>query len=363
MKKTFLVCGARPNFMKVAMVYQEMMKFPHEFNPLIIHTGQHYDFELSGAFFEDLNLPNPDIYLCVGSGSHGKQTGRIMIEFEKVVLKEKPDLIVVVGDVNSTLAASLVASKLLIPLAHIEAGLRSFDRTMPEEINRMVTDILSDYLFTTEEVANENLNREGIDERKIFLVGDIMVDCLFLNRERARETRILERLNLARKGYCLLTLHRPSNVDNVDTLSGIIDALNTISEKTLIVFPIHPRTRKMMKNFGLSLDKGVKVIDPLSYLEFLNLEKNARFVLTDSGSMQVETTVFGIPCLTIRENTERPYTIERGTNTLVGIDKEKIVEKSIKILEGNNKSGKIYPLWDGKVRERIVEILKNDLET
>jgi UDP-N-acetylglucosamine 2-epimerase (non-hydrolysing) len=360
MRKTFLVCGARPNFMKVAMVYQKMKKSPREFDPLIVHTGQHYDFGLSGAFFRDLKLPNPDVYLGVGSGNHGEQTGKIMIEFEKVVLEEKPDLIVVVGDVNSTLAASLVASKLLIPLAHIEAGLRSFDRTMPEEINRMVTDILSDYLFTTEEAANDNLKREGIPEKKVFLVGDVMVDCLLANRERARETNILERLGVKKKHYSLLTLHRPSNVDKDNVLRGIIDALNVISKKITVIFPIHPRTRKQMRKFGLSFDKAVKVIDPVSYLEFLNLEENARFVLTDSGSMQVETAVFGIPCLTIRENTERPYTIEKETNKLVGTDRDRIIEESIKILGSNNKSGIHHSLWDGRVSERIVRILKRD---
>ena len=358
MKKTFLVCGARPNVMKIAMVYREMNNFPNIFNPVIVHTGQHYDFELSGTFFRDLNLPKPDIHLDVGSGNHGEQTGKIMVEFEKAVLKETPNLIVVVGDVNSTLAASLVASKLLIPVAHIEAGLRSFDRTMPEEINRMMTDVLSNYLFTTEEAGNENLKREGIDEKRIFLVGDVMADCLLQNRRLAKETNILERFGLSKGNYCLLTLHRPANVDHLDTLSGIIDALNTLSKEIPIVFPIHPRTRKMVKKFGLSFDKGIKIIDPLSYLEFINLEVNAKLVLTDSGSMQLETTIFGIPCLTIRENTERPYTIEKGTNILTGSKKDRILKESMKILNGNHKSGETHYLWDGKARKRVVKILR-----
>jgi len=361
MKEAFLVCGARPNFMKIAMIFKEMKKFPQTFHPLIVHTGQHYDFKLSDAFFRDLRLPKPDIYLGVGSGGHGEQTGKIMIKFEKAVLGKKPDLIIVVGDVNSTLAASIVASKLAIPLAHIEAGLRSFDRTMPEEINRMVTDRLSDYLFTTEEAGNENLKKEGIDEKKIFLVGDLMVDCLLRNRQVAKKTPIMKKLNLSRDSYCLLTLHRPSNVDKHEILSRIVEALNAISKRIQIIFPIHPRTEKMLKKFGLSFEKEVKVVEPLSYLEFISLEENAKFVITDSGSIQVETSVLGIPCLTVRDNTERPYTIEKGTNTLVGTNKRKIEDDSMKILEEKQKVTECHSLWDGNTGKRIIEIIKSDL--
>lgn len=361
MKKVFLICGARPNFMKIAMVYKEMIELPKKFNPLIVHTGQHYDFELSGAFFKDLVLPKPDIYLGIGSGNHGEQTGKIMIALEKITLKEKPHLFVVVGDVNSTVAASLVAAKLMIPIAHIEAGLRSFDRTMPEEINRIVTDVLSDYLFTTEEAGNENLKREGIDDSKIFFVGDLMVDCLLQNRKKASDTHILKKLNLKKDKYGLITLHRPSNVDNKKRLSEIIDAFNCISKEMPLIFPIHPRTKKMMGKFDIAFDKDIHTIDPLSYLEFLHLEANAMFVLTDSGSIQVETSVFDIPCITIRNNTERPYTLLHGTNILVGTSRNKIITESLKIIKNHGKTGKPHHLWDGKAKDRVIKILNQDV--
>lgn len=344
--------------MKVAMVLEELRKSPQRFSPILLHTGQHYDYELSGAFFKDLSLPEPDIYLGVGSGNHGEQTGRIMVEFEKVVEKEKPSLVVVVGDVNSTLAAAIVASKLLIPLAHIEAGLRSFDRTMPEEINRTVTDVLSDYLFTTEEEANHNLEREGIGRSKIHLVGDVMIDCLEKNKEKAAKSMVLEELGLAEKGYAVLTLHRPSNVDSKEVLSRILEALKVVGKRIRIVFPAHPRTRKRMDEFRLA-SENVRVGEPLGYLDFVRLEEKAKFMLTDSGSVQQETSVFGVPCLTIRENTERPFTIEKGTNTLVGTSKERIIEESFNILEGGGKIGEAHRLWDGRASERIVEVLKN----
>lgn len=343
--------------MKVAMVLEEMRRYPEHFSLLLVHTGQHYDYELSGAFFRDLSLPEPDIHLGVGSGNHGKQTGKIMIEFEKIVETENPWLIVVVGDVNSTLAAAIVASKLLIPLAHVEAGLRSFDRTMPEEINRAVTDVLSDFLFTTEEDANLNLEREGVDGSRVHLVGDVMIDCLMKNKERASHSNMLEELGLREREYAVLTLHRPSNVDSKETLVSILDALRIVGERTKIIFPAHPRTKKRLKEFQLT-PQNVVITEPFGYLDFMRLEEQARFVLTDSGSIQQETTVFGVPCLTVRENTERPFTTEKGTNTLVGTDKDRIVEESFKVLDGGGKKGEAHRLWDGKASERIVGVLR-----
>ena len=357
--KVILVCAARPNFMKVAMVLEEMKRYPKDFNPLLVHTGQHYDYELSGAFFRDLSLPEPDVYLGVGSGRHGEQTGKVMIEFEKVVEKEKPSLGVVVGDVNSTLAAAIVASKLMISLAHVEAGLRSFDRTMPEEINRTVTDVLADYCFTTEEEANLNLEREGVDGSRIHLVGDVMVDCLMKTRGKAGDSKILEDLNLEEGGYSVLTLHRPSNVDSKETLSRILEALKVVGERIKIIFPAHPRTKKRLEEFGLT-PQNVVLVNPLGYLDFIRLEEKAKFVLTDSGSIQQETSVFGVPCLTIREKTERPFTIRRGTNTLVGTDKDRIAGESFKVLAGKGKRGEIHRLWDGEASQRIVKVLRDN---
>lgn len=343
--------------MKVAMVLEEMRRFPEDFSPLLVHTGQHYDYDLSGAFFRDLSIPEPDIYLGVGSGNHGEQTGRIMIEFEKVAEREKPSLIVVVGDVNSTLAAAIVASKLLIPLAHVEAGLRSFDRTMPEEINRTLTDVLSDYCFTTEEEANLNLEREGVDGSRIHLVGDVMIDCLMKTRENAKCSKILEDLDLQEESYAVLTLHRPSNVDARDTFSRIVEALEFVGERIKIIFPAHPRTRNRLAEFKIA-PRNVVLIGPLGYLDFIRLEEKAKFVLTDSGSIQQETSVLGVPCLTIRENTERPFTVRKGTNTLVGMDKERIVEESLKVMDGKNERGEVHHLWDGKASQRIIQILR-----
>jgi len=360
--KLFLVAGARPNFMKIGPLVDEMKKHP-EIDPIIVHTGQHYDYEMSAVFFKDLEIAEPDIYLGVGSGSQGEQTGKIMIAIEKEMIKHRPGLVVVVGDVNSTLAASVVASKLHIPIAHVEAGLRSFDRTMPEEINRQVTDVLSEYLFTTEESGNENLRNEGIAEEKIYFVGDIMIEAL-INAKCKMQNVKLSINNLKSKifnlesPYALITLHRPSNVDDKNTFSRVLNAVDEVSRKIPIIFPIHPRTRKMTEKFGLSEKlKPLHVVKPLGYLDFIVLEKNAKFVLTDSGSIQAETTYFGIPCLTIRENTERPVTISIGTNKLVGTDKDKIVEESLNILDGENKKGHIPPLWDGKTAERIVDVI------
>lgn len=344
--------------MKVSMVFEELRKFPHDFSPVLVHTGQHYDFGLSGAFFRDLSLPKPDMYLGVGSGTHGEQTGKIMIEFEKVAERERPSLIIVVGDVNSTVAAAMVASKLRIPLVHVEAGLRSFDRTMPEEINRTVTDVLSDYCFTTEEDANLNLEREGVDRSRVYLVGDVMVDCLLRNRNRAYRSQVLEHHGLKEQGYAVLTLHRPSNVDRKETLASILEGLDAVGERIDVVFPLHPRTETRLQEFGLT-PRNLVLKEPFGYLDFMKLQANAKFVLTDSGCIQQETTAFGVPCLTIRDNTERPFTVRKGTNTLVGTSKGRILEESFKILEGERKRGEVHPLWDGKASERMVKVLRN----
>ncbi len=350
--KIINVVGARPNFMKIAPIMRAMKPYP-EIKSLLVHTGQHYDWNMSDAFFKDLELPEPDIHLEVGSGTHAVQTARVMERFEKVLLKEKPDSVLVVGDVNSTLACSLAASKLHIKVAHVEAGLRSFDRRMPEEINRVVTDHLSDFLFTTCKDANRNLAQEGIPSNKIFLVGNVMIDTLLYSIKK------LKNVNKNDSEYALLTLHRPSNVDNKDTFKRISMALNTIAKDIAVIFPVHPRTKMQIKKFGFAkyYDGNIKLLGPLGYFDFLKLYLNTKFVLTDSGGIQEETSALGIPCLTIRENTERPITIERGTNTLVGTDEKAIVREAKKILRGNRKKKKILRCWDGKAAERIVEIL------
>lgn len=360
--------------MKVAPIIRAINKHnsshqsPVTIHHLLVHTGQHYDYEMSQIFFKDLELPQPDIYLGVGSGTHAEQTGKIMIELEKVLLEEKLDLVVVVGDVNSTLAGALAAVKLCIPVAHVEAGLRSYDRAMPEEINRLLTDAISDYLFTPSSDADDNLRKEGIPENKIFLVGDVMVDSLLHNKPQAEKSDILQRLGLVTSHqspvtpYVLLTLHRPSNVDEKESLLKIIKALSEISRRIRIVFPAHPRTQKRLKEFDILDNLPVTshqllITEPVGYLDFLNLEMNAKFVMTDSGGIQEETTVLGIPCLTLRNTTERPITLTRGTNTLVWNHTEKIVEEALKILDGKGKTGNCPELWDGKTAERVVEIL------
>jgi len=379
--KAINVVGARPNFMKIAPIIREMEKVPG-MGWLLVHTGQHYDVEMSEAFFQELAIPRPDINLEVGSGSHAYQTGQIMMAFEDVCLREKPDLVLVVGDVNSTIACSLVASKLHIPVAHVEAGLRSFDRRMPEEINRMVTDILSTYLFTTCEEANENLLREGVAPEKILLVGDVMIDTLYAHLETIRSMDTWRRMGLKKGKYAVLTLHRPSNVDEKDVFGEIIGALTTISHEVPIVFPIHPRTRETVRRFGYEgYFKSIKVsnsstkrsypgetidgpgiwcCEPLGYLGFQNLVVHSGFVMTDSGGIQEETTVLNIPCLTLRDTTERPVTITQGSNLLLGHDGGRIVQEAMKILRGEGKRGQAPPLWDGKSSQRIVEILARE---
>lgn len=362
--KIINIVGARPNFMKMAPIIDEFNKYPEKFTHLLVHTGQHYDERMSASFFEALGMPRPDVNLEVGSGSHAEQTARIMVEFEKVCLKEKPDLVIVVGDVNSTMACTITAKKLGIQVAHVEAGLRSRDMSMPEEINRLCTDVLCDYLFTTDHFADENLRAEGIPQDKIFFVGNVMIDTLLKHRELAARVGLVEKLGLKHGSFATLTLHRPSNVDDRPTLVGILDALREISRTVPIVFPIHPRTRKMIEQFGLmdyfaSTEKpsGIWLTEPLGYLEFLNLNMHAQLILTDSGGLQEESTVLGIPCITLRNNTERPVTSEVGTNFIVGTDRDRILDVASSIMDGRYKKGSVPEKWDGNAAERIVEVL------
>lgn len=369
--KVLLVVGARPNYMKVAPLIPELETYNIDW--ILVHTGQHYDYEMDRVFFENLELPNPHFYLGVGSGLHSEQTAKVMVGFEKVLLKEKPDMVILVGDVNSTLACALTASKMHYgsinnyPLiAHIEAGLRSFDRDMPEEINRIATDHLSDMLFTTCEDANGNLEREGISKDKIFFVGNVMIDSLFKYKERAGDSDILKRLSLFRNSYGLLTLHRPENVDDKERLGEILDALLEVQKRIRIVFPVHPRTEKALKRFEIwkRLEKsGMGLLKPLGYIDFLKLEMKAEFVLTDSGGVQEETTVLGIPCLTLRRNTERPVTVYEGTNTVIGTDRDRIIGEIDNVLKGDYKKGRIPKYWDGKAAKRIVEVMEIQRET
>jgi UDP-N-acetylglucosamine 2-epimerase (non-hydrolysing) len=364
MKRILNVVGARPNFMKIAPIQRIMQRMTNAFEPILVHTGQHYDERMSKLFFDDLELPKPDIYLGVGSGSHAEQTAKIMIEFEKVCETEKPDLVVVVGDVNSTSACSMVASKMWIPIAHVEAGLRSFDRRMPEEINRIITDALSEYLFITEKSAIANLTKEAVPRDKIHFVGNVMIDSLIYHLNKETNSDILAELNLKAKDYALVTLHRPSNVDDLESFTKIISAFKEIQEKVPIVFPIHPRTQKNIDKLGLrdeiSKLENLKLIPPVGYFDFMHLMVNCEFVMTDSGGIQEETTYLGIPCLTLRENTERPITVEIGTNEIVGTDTEKITMLAKKIVDGEWKKGQVPELWDGKAAERIVELLKGN---
>jgi UDP-N-acetylglucosamine 2-epimerase (non-hydrolysing) len=357
--KAAVIVGARPNFMKAAPLIREFRKRPR-MRCLLVHTGQHYDENMSRVFFEDLELPEPDIHLGVGSGSHAEQTGKIMVAFEVVVARERPDLVIVVGDVNSTLACAIVGAKALVPVAHVEAGLRSFDRTMPEEINRMVTDILSDFCFTTSPEAEVNLRREGVKSERIHFVGNIMIDSLLFYLERAERSRIVEDLGLTSGEYALVTLHRPSNVDESGVFAGIMGSLAGIARSLPVVFPVHPRTRKMIESARgtLEIPDTLKLIEPLGYLDFVKTMRHARFVITDSGGIQEETTVLGIPCITVRENTERPITIEMGTNVLVGADPERLTAEAARILCGAARPHRVPPFWDGKTAGRIADVLE-----
>ncbi len=362
MKKIHLIVGARPNFMKMAPLYKEFKKYPNEFEIKLIHTGQHYDEKMSKFFFDDLEMPKPDEYLSVGSGSHGVQTAKIMERYEEVLFREIPDLVIVAGDVNSTVACAIDAVKVHIPVAHLEAGLRSFDRSMPEEINRILTDSISDYLLTPSLDGNEHLKNEGIDEEKIYFVGNIMIDSLMNYREKAKKSLIMDEIGVSKNDFVLITLHRPSNVDSKEGFRIILEAFKEIGKSIKLVFPIHPRSKKNIEKLGLNdLLKSIpnlKLIDPVGYYDFMNLQMNAKFILTDSGGIQEESTFFGIPCLTLRPNTERPITITEGTNQLVNLETEDIVGKAKNILNGEHKEGKIPKFWDGKTASRIVEIFK-----
>ena len=392
--KIMSIAGARPNFMKLAAIARAIEKFntDHCPNPqsairnpishVIVHTGQHYDAKMSHSFFEDLGIPKPDINLAVGSGSHAEQTAEIMKRFEPVLLEQRPDVLLVVGDVNSTIACTLVASKIQYPamshqssrmshdepkairhkpiIVHVEAGLRSFDRNMPEEINRILTDAISDILFITEESAVEHLANEGIAKEKIHFVGNVMIDTLMHHLKKASLSTIKQKLGVV-KPYGLVTLHRPSNVDRKETLEPLINCLHSIAEQQLLVFPVHPRTRNSLQKFGLwaVLESNPSIIlaEPLGYLDFLNLIKDASVVITDSGGIQEETTVLKVPCVTLRENTERPVTVTVGTNYLIGTEPPRILETVKNILQGKGKIGTIPALWDGKAGERIVKML------
>ena len=361
--KVLIVVGARPNFMKAAPICAEMRRRPEDFSVKVVHTGQHYDAAMSDAFFADLGLPEPDFHLGVGSASHTLQTAKIMMAFEPIVEADRPDWVLVVGDVNSTMACSLVCAKVGVKVAHVEAGLRSGDRTMPEEINRLVTDAVADLLLTPSPDGDENLKREGVSAGKIRFVGNVMIDSLFENLERARSSKVREELGLHEGDYAVLTMHRPSNVDEEGSLGPLIDALIAISARIPIVFPVHPRTRGKIEEFGLASkieESGLKLIEPLGYLDFMRLYSGARLVMTDSGGLQEETTALGIPCLTVRDNTERPITVEMGTNRLVGTDPEKLKAVAFEILGGDptRSEKRTPPLWDGKAAVRICDVLK-----
>lgn len=365
MKKIHLVVGARPNFMKIAPLYKEFGRYPKEFEVKLIHTGQHYDERMSKFFFDDLQLPHPDEYLEVGSDSHGAQTGKIMERYEKVLLKDKPHLVLVAGDVNSTIACALDAVKLHIKVAHLEAGLRSFDHSMPEEINRLMTDSISDYLLTPSRDGDENLICEGISPDKIYFVGNIMIDSLIQHLEKSKKSEILKEYSLKPGKFALITLHRPSNVDIKEGLITILNAFEEISKLITLIFPIHPRSKKQIKSFNLEDKvkniKNLILIEPVGYYDFMKLQMNAKFVLTDSGGIQEETTYFGIPCLTLRPNTERPITITQGTNKLVKLETKEIIKEANLILKTNPKKGKIPEYWDGHTSERIVKIFRKNM--
>jgi len=356
------VVGARPNFVKVAAILEAAAQ-RSSLQTSLIHTGQHYDVQMSALFFDELKLPKPDVYLGVGAGSHASQTARVMLQFDAALDEKSTDLVLVVGDVNSTLACALVAAKRLIPVAHVEAGLRSRDRTMPEEINRILTDQVSDWLFTTERTAADNLRAEGVDQRRIHFVGNVMIDTLHRHLERARTSDVVERMGLQRTAYALSTLHRPANVDNQPAAMNTVLAIEVLAQRLVVVLPLHPRTRNRLAEFKLLerlVDSSrVRVTEPLGYLEFLALMERASLVFTDSGGVQEETTALEVPCLTFRENTERPITITEGSNRLVGSDPAAVAAAADDVLGGTARRGRVPELWDGRASQRILDTLLN----
>jgi len=365
MKKVIHVVGARPNFMKVSPIWKAIAA-RGALEQRLVHTGQHHDARMSEVFFSDLGIPAPDAYLGVGSGTHAEQTARAMVGLEQVLLRDRPDLVSVVGDVNSTLAAALVAAKLPLPLAHVEAGLRSFDRGMPEEVNRVLTDQVADLLLAPSPDAVENLLHEGIARSRIFLVGNVMIDSLLRSLDQARALGMPERMGLRPGQYAVCTLHRPSNVDDGRTLSRLLDALAEVGQRLPVVFPVHPRTRQALERNGLweaaREARGLLLAEPLGYLEFLGLTSQARLVLTDSGGLQEETTALGIPCLTLRESTERPITVTAGTNALVGTDPGRILDGVSRVLGGEARRASPPALWDGRAGERIAALYEDWLD-
>lgn len=361
--KVLSIVGARPNFMKIDPILRAFDRRPGKFQSRLVHSGQHYDDAMSKIFFTELGIRQPDVYLGVGSGSHAEQTAAVMIGIEKLLLADRPDMVLTVGDVNSTMAATIAAAKLQVPVSHVEAGLRSGDRGMPEEINRLVTDSISDLLFTPSRDGDANLLREGVAPEKIHFVGNVMIDTLLRCRDLANSSSVFGDLNVKKKGYALVTLHRPSNVDHKPSLEKLLGALEKIQDRLDVLFPIHPRTAKRIADHGLQLRvdamKRFKMMPPLGYVDFLALQSHAAMVLTDSGGIQEETTVLGVPCLTLRENTERPITITEGTNRLVGSDPDRIVKEAMDILDHPPKAGRVPEYWDGKAADRIAEVLAN----
>lgn len=355
--KLVVIAGARPNFMKVAPLMWEIQRRTGV-EARLVHTGQHYDQRMSELFFEELGIPRPDINLEVGSGSHAVQTAEVMKRFEPVLESEKPDAVVVVGDVNSTIACALTAVKLGVPVAHVEAGLRSFDRSMPEEINRVLTDAICRWLFVSERSGLTNLRREGVEEGRVFFVGNVMIDTLFACRERIRTVPILDELGLGEGTYGVVTLHRPANVDDDRVFAGLLKALGRLQQELPLVFPVHPRTRKVLDRAGAARSlPNLRLVEPLGYLAFMRLVSGARLVLTDSGGIQEETTVLGVPCLTLRNNTERPATVEEGTNVLVGLDPDRIASAGLEAIRRPPSAGRTPELWDGRAAARILDAL------
>src|ERR1035437_5342322 len=358
MLKIMHIVGARPNFPKVAPIMAEMAKQPDRFDQVLVHTGQHYDYNMSQVFFEHLEMPTPDEYLNVGSGSHAAQTAAIMTAFEPIVLKHRPECVVVVGDVNSTVACALVCAKIGVRVAHVEAGLRSRDRTMPEEINRLLTDQISDLLFTPSKDGNENLIREGVDPAKIHFVGNVMIDTLVKLLPQALQRNTLKKFSMKAKEYILVTLHRPSNVDDPTVLRGILQAMAEISQDVPVIFPVHPRTRSRIHELNESVPKEtLQLVDPLGYLDFLALMNAAKLVVTDSGGIQEETTYLGVPCLTARPNTERPITLSEGTNRLTGSRYQDLIEATRESFHRQNGLFRKPELWDGQTAARIAEVM------